>query len=98
MIIWQGFLTVKEGQRQAYLDELLEHDLIRIFRAQKGNVFYSIAACAEDDSTVVVCDGWETKEDFTAHDGSAEVAIWREIYARYVTDCKAQLFEASVIG
>lgn len=97
MTIWQGFLTVKDGLRQEYFDEIRKNDLIRIFRSHPGNVFYSIAFSAEDENVLVVCDGWDTKEHFLQHDASADVDIWREIYAKYVVSFSATLYEAQTV-
>jgi hypothetical protein len=40
MIVYVGLLTIKEGKREEYIQQLLNSGMIDIFRKQKGNVYY----------------------------------------------------------
>ena len=59
--------------------------------------FYNIAASEADPDQIVVVDCWEDWSAFTAHDMSADVDTWREIYAKYVTGCESELYECSYL-
>ena len=84
MIVYYGVLAVKPGQRTAYIRELRDASLEDRFRRQHGNVFYSIAASVTDENSLIVCDAWETKEDFDAHVSSEDCKIWFQLHDKYV--------------
>lgn len=93
MVIWHGVLKVVSGKREEYIGKLISSKLIEKFKNHQGNVFYNIGASIEDPDTLIVCDAWENKESFIAHDSSKDVDIWREIYKDYVIDCVSTLYE-----
>lgn len=97
MIMWHGVLTTAQGKREEYLNEIKKAGLIGKFLGHPGNVFYNIAASAADPDQVIVIDGWESMEAFRAHDTSADVDVWREIYGKYVIGCVSELYECSEI-
>lgn len=85
MVTYLGILTVRDGMRQAYIDELKEAMILDEFRNQRGNVFYSISAIVENNNQLVIADGWQTKQDFASHDSSDVVREkWRPLYKKYV--------------
>ena len=94
MVTWIGNLEVKPGKRDEYLNEIVKAGLIEKFRQHHGNIFYRIGRSVTDENAIIVCDAWECKEDFIAHDTSKDVDVWREIYSKYVVDCSSNLIEA----
>lgn len=93
MVVWQGKLKVRPGMRSEYIKKIREAELVSAFLEQKGNVFFHVGASILDEDTLIVCDAWEDKESLKAHEASAEVARWFEIYDQYVTDSESDLYE-----
>lgn len=77
------------------MEEVRRAGLIESFMKHPGNIFYNLAATVANPDQLVVVDCWEDEAAFVAHDTSADVDVWREIYARYVTDCQSELYECS---
>lgn len=98
MVIWQGNLRAKTGMRNEYLAELEKAKLLDHYRAQKGNVFYTIGAAIDDTDMIYVCDAWQTKEDFDNHCASADTEqwnTWNTLYEKYAQGCDAKTIEIS---
>lgn len=93
MVIYHGSFIVEHGMRSKYVEEIKSSKLIDCFRRQNGNLFYSVGESVTDEDEIIVCDAWESKEDYIGHVNSQEVAAWHEIYHRYVTDCKEAEYE-----
>lgn len=93
MVVWQGKLKVRPGTRGEYIEKIREADLVPAFLRQKGNVFFHVGASILDEDILIVCDAWEDKESLKAHEASAEVTRWFEIYDQYVTDSESDLYE-----
>ena len=93
MIIWHGILQIKENKREEYLDEINANHLIETFLKHPGNVFYQIGLSCTDPNTLIVCDGWDTMENFQKHDASPDVDVWRSVYQKYVVNCTSYLTE-----
>ena len=93
MVVWQGKLKVRPGTRGEYIEKIRVADLVPAFLRQKGNVFFHVGASILDEDILIVCDAWEDKESLKAHEASAEVARWFEIYDQYVTDSESDLYE-----
>lgn len=98
MVVYYGVLSVKPGQRKAYIHELKEANLEARFRKQHGNVFYSIATSITDENSIVVCDAWETREDFDAHVSSEDCKLWFQLHDKYVErDTRGDTFTAEML-
>lgn len=87
MVIYHGIFHVKPGMRDAYVKEILASGLIGEFEKQPGCRFYTVGVSLTNSDDLIVCDAWETEEDFKGHVGSGAVAAWHEIYRRYVPSC-----------
>lgn len=94
MIIWHGILQIKENKREEYLDEINANHLIENFQKHPGNVFYQIGLSCTDPNALIVCDGWDSMENFQKHDASPDVDVWRSVYQKYVVNCTSYLTEA----
>lgn len=92
MLIWHSILTVRPGMRKAYIEKIQQAGLIERFLKHPGNLFYNLAASVTNPDQLIVVDGWESEATFIAHDTSSDVDVWRELYARYVLDCQAELY------
>ena len=87
MINYTGILKVRKGTRQEFFDKIAESGVIDMFRAQKGNVFYEVAAALDDPDKVIVTDGWEDEEAFQIHNEDPALDnIWRPISRAYVEE------------
>ena len=94
MVHYIAVLTVKEGKRAEYIEELKKERLVEQFRDQTGNVHYYITESVDDPNVVLVSDQWETKADFDAHCSSEIVKKqWNKLYKEYVTLEKSNLYE-----
>ncbi len=94
MVVWHGILKIKPGKRDEYIDAIKSAGLIDKFLNHPGNIFYEIGKSITDKNALLVCDAWETKDNFIAHDTSADVDIWRELYSQYVINCDSHLIES----
>ncbi|MDO5807249.1 MAG: antibiotic biosynthesis monooxygenase [Lachnospiraceae bacterium] len=89
MIVYVGLLTIKEGKREEYIQQLLNSGMIDIFRKQKGNVYYQVARSETDENVIVVTDGWENIAAFTEHDTCKVVEeVWKSLAGEYVLETK----------
>lgn len=93
MVTWIGLLEVTPGKRDEYISELIRNGLIDKFQKHHGNIFYRIGKSVTDENAVIICDAWETKQDFIAHDTSEDVDVWRTLYKKYVVSCTENLIE-----
>ncbi|WP_334105131.1 antibiotic biosynthesis monooxygenase family protein [Muricomes intestini] len=87
MVMYHGVFTVSPGKREEYITEIKKSGLVEVFCKQTGNFFYEVSASIDNVDQIIVCDAWETREDFQNHVDSKEVADWHEIYYKYVIDC-----------
>ena len=94
MVHYIAALTVKDGKRAEYIEELKKERLVEQFRGQTGNVHYYIGESLDDPDIVIVSDQWGTKADFDAHCSSDLVKNqWNDLYKKYVISEKSDLYE-----
>lgn len=86
MVIFHGCYKTQKGMREQLIEELKNANLENLFRAQKGNVFYTMSLSISDDDVVIFCDGWDSQEAFEGHVNSSECRVWDEIRDRYIID------------
>ncbi len=86
MVIFHGCYRTKPGTREQLIAELKKADLENLFRAQRGNLFYTMSASLSEEDVVIFCDGWDSQETFEEHVNSSECKIWEEIRDRYIID------------
>ena len=65
MVIVQGTGRVEIARRDQFLAQRAE--LMRISRAERGNLEYVFAADPIEADRVILSERWETQEDLTAH-------------------------------
>lgn len=95
MITWHGVLTTAPGKREEYVGKIKKAGLINKFLHHPGNIYYNIGLSVTNPDQLIVVDCWKDMASFTAHDTSADVDVWREIYAEYVVDCQSELYECT---
>lgn len=80
----------KQGMREAFLQAIMESEILEKVRKEEGCLRYEYYSSVEDDNKILLVEEWASEELQKIHLEQPHMAELKEMKEKYVTDTRVE--------